>query len=228
MDIGHWILDIPVLPVQPHFFLTQYYLFASKSGLHYLRHTMKAKIPISLLALVIVLSAWTVFRHAPPATNYRCENGKISFKSDALLEVIQAKSGKLRGAISPTDHTFAWSVEVRSFEGFNGPLQREHFNENYLESVKYPRASFAGKIIEKIDFQKDGSYSVRAKGKLDVHGVVQERIIKSSLEVKNGVLIVRSTFTVPLADHNISIPKIVHQKIAEEIEVMVEATLTAR
>lgn len=179
-----------------------------------------------LLLLSVVLSAWAL-RPPLPTAIYRCENGKIAFKSDALLEVIQARSNKLRGAISAADQSFAWSVEVRSFEGFNSPLQREHFNENYLESQKYPRASFTGKIIEKVDFQKDGVYAVRAKGKLSVHGSEQERIIKSSLEVRGNKLIVRSAFTVPLSDHNISIPKIVHQKIAEEIEVTVEATLNA-
>jgi polyisoprenoid-binding protein YceI len=187
---------------------------------------MKVKTLLGLLLLAAILSAWAA-RRPPPVAAYRCEKGKISFKSEALLEVIQARSRQLRGAISPAENTFAWSVEVRSFEGFNGPLQREHFNENYLESQRYPRASFVGKIIEKIDFQKDGLYAVRAKGKLSIHGTEQERIIKSSLEVKNGALIVRSTFTVPLADHNISIPKIVHQKIAAEIEVTVEATLSA-
>lgn len=187
---------------------------------------MKAKTLTALLLLATALSAWTLLRPPRPAAAYRCENGKITFKSDALLEVIQAKSGKLRGAIDPANNTFAWSVEIRSFEGFNAPLQKEHFNENYLESAKYPRATFAGKIIEKVDFQKDGTCDIRAKGKLSIHGVEQERIIKSTLEVKGGRLLIRSTFTVPLADHNISIPKIVHQKIAEEIEVTVEATLT--
>ena len=186
---------------------------------------MKAKTLTGLLLLAAVLSAWTWLRPSPPAAAYRCENGKITFKSDALLEVILAKSNKLRGAIDPVNNTFAWSVEIRSFEGFNSALQKEHFNENYLESTKYPRATFVGKIIEKVDFQKDGSCSIRAKGKLWVHGVEQERIIKSTLEVKGGKLMVRSTFTVPLSDHNISIPKIVHQKIAEQIEVTVEATL---
>ncbi|HND88454.1 MAG TPA: YceI family protein, partial [Saprospiraceae bacterium] len=147
------------------------------------------------------------------------------FKSDAMLEVIQAQSKKLRGVIDPANNGFAWSVEVNSFEGFNGPLQREHFNENYLESVKYPRATFTGKIIEKVDFQQDGTYTVRAKGQLSVHGVEQERIIKSTLELKGRRLIIRSSFSVPLSDHSISIPKIVHQKIAEEIQVSVEAEL---
>jgi len=161
----------------------------------------------------------------PPRSPLRCENGKISFKSEASLEVIAAKSNKLRGAIEPEYNTFAWSVEIRSFEGFNSPLQKEHFNENYMESTKYPKASFAGKIIEKIDFQTDGTYEIRAKGQLIVHGVEQERIVKGTLEVQNGKIRIRCSFTVPLSDHNISIPKIVHQKIAEEINVTVEAEL---
>ena len=157
---------------------------------------------------------------------FRCENGKINFKSEAPLEVISAKSGKLRGVIDTAKQTFAWSVEIKTFEGFNSPLQREHFNENYMESKKYPKASFSGKIIEKIDFQKNGTYSVRAKGQLNIHGVEQERIIKSQLEVSGGKLRVQASFTVPLADHNITIPKVVYQKIAEEIAITVNAELT--
>lgn len=157
---------------------------------------------------------------------FRCENGKVSFKSDAPLEVITAKSGRLRGIIDTTKRTFAWTVEIKTFEGFNSPLQREHFNENYMETKKYPKASFAGKIIEDVDFQKDGTYSVRAKGQLNIHGVEQERIIKSQLEVRDNKIRVQSTFTVPLADHNITIPKVVYQKIAEEISVVVDAELT--
>jgi polyisoprenoid-binding protein YceI len=162
----------------------------------------------------------------PPTVLYRCADGKISFQSKAALEVIRAKSGTLRGAIDPSNQTFAWSVDVRSFEGFNSPLQREHFNENYLESDRYPRLSFTGKIIEDVDFQKDGKYVVRAKGKLSAHGVEQERIIRSDLEVQGNRLRVRTTFSVPLADHNINIPHIVHQKIAEEVQVTIEADLT--
>jgi polyisoprenoid-binding protein YceI len=156
---------------------------------------------------------------------FQCENGKVAFKSDAPLEVISAKSAKLRGAIDTAKQTFAWTVEIKTFEGFNSPLQREHFNENYMESDKYPKASFAGKIIEDVDFQKNGIYSVRAKGKLNIHGVEQERIIKSQLEVKGNKLRVQASFTVPLAEHNITIPKVVYQKIAEEITVTVDAEL---
>ena len=156
---------------------------------------------------------------------FRCENGKVNFKSEAPLEVIQAKSSKLRGIIDTAKQSFAWTVEIKTFEGFNSPLQREHFNENYMESKKFPKASFAGKIIEKVDFQTNGTYSVRAKGKLNIHGVEQERIIKSQLEVIGNKIRVRASFIVPLADHSITVPKIVYQKIAEEIVVTMDAEL---
>lgn len=157
---------------------------------------------------------------------YRCTNGVIEFRSNAPLEVIEAKSREMQGAIDPSNQSFAWLVEVTSFEGFNSPLQREHFNENYLESNRFSRATFTGKIIEKVNFDQDGVYSVRAKGRLNIHGTEQERIIKGKLEKKGQKLIISASFTVPLTDHNITIPKIVHQKIAEEIFVTVNAELS--
>lgn len=157
---------------------------------------------------------------------YRANQGQLSFKSDAPLELIEAASKSLRGVIDPAKRTFAFSVPVNTFQGFNSPLQREHFNENYMETAVYQEATFSGKIIEDIDLSVPGIYSVRAKGKLNVHGVEQERIIKSTVESKENALIVRSDFTVLLAEHNISIPRIVYQKIAEEIQVHVEATFS--
>jgi YceI-like domain len=157
---------------------------------------------------------------------FQGNDGKIMLKSVATLELIEAKSIKLRGAIDPSSQSFAWSVEIRSFMGFNSPLQREHFNENYMESDHFPKASFTGKIIEKVDFNQPGIQTVRAKGKLTIHGIEQERIIKSQLENKDGKLHITASFTVPIADHDISIPKIVHQKIAEEIMVTIDTILS--
>jgi len=118
-------------------------------------------------------------------------------------------------------------VNISSFAGFNSPLQKEHFNENYMESNLYPTASFSGKIIEDINFTTDGTYSIRAKGNLTVHGVVQERIIKVELTIKDGKINVASNFTVLLSEHNIPIPKVVHEKLASEIKVEVKAELAA-
>ena len=154
---------------------------------------------------------------------YRTSTASVYFKSDAPLEVIEAKSQNLKGAINVSKRTFAFSIPINSFMGFNNPLQREHFNENYLESKKYTNATFTGKIIEKIDFSKDGKHLVRAKGKLTIHGVTQERIIKSTLEIKEGKVLVNTNFTVLLAEHKIRVPKIVYQKISKEIFVEVDA-----
>lgn len=164
--------------------------------------------------------------HVPPASKtFQCSKGRIHLRSNAPLEIIEARSTRLRGVVDPGNQNFAWTVDVNSFEGFNSPLQREHFNENYMETSKYPNATFTGKIIEKINFEQDGSYPVRAKGKLTIHGVEQERIIKGTLEIKGRKIRIEAMFSVPLTDHNITIPKIVHQKIAEEIVVNVEADL---
>lgn len=154
---------------------------------------------------------------------YEIRSGSIAFRSDAPLELIEAKSTELRGLIEPESGKFAFSVAIRTFQGFNNPVQKEHFNENYMESNDFPSATFAGKIIEDVDFSKNGIYSVRAKGKLKIHGVEQERIIKSEIIVKDGKLSVNAVFSVLLNEHKINIPKIVYQKIAEEIQITVAA-----
>lgn len=156
---------------------------------------------------------------------YKLAEGSVYFKSDAPLELIEAESGEIKGIIDVDKRTFAFTIPMNSFKGFNSALQREHFNENYLESVKFPNATFSGKIIEQTDLTKDGEYIVRAKGKLSIHGIEQERIIKSTVVVSDGKMKVTSRFTVLLKEHEIDIPRIVFQKIAEEIEVKITATL---
>jgi YceI-like domain len=159
---------------------------------------------------------------------FSTESGTINFVSNAELELIKASSSKLQGIIDPGTNQFAFSIVVQSFRGFNSELQREHFNEKYIESDKYPKITFSGKIIEQIDYTTDGTYEVRAKGDLDIHGQKQTRIIKSKVEIIDGVLSIIADFKVPLTDHNISIPRIVNQKIATEIEVSVNADMMLR
>lgn len=153
---------------------------------------------------------------------------EMSFTSNAELELIKASSDKVQGLIDPSSNQFAFTVDIRSFQGFNSQLQREHFNEKYMESEKYPKASFSGKIIEPVDFSSDRTYDVRAKGELNIHGQKQTRIIKAKLTIDKGQVYVQSHFLVPLADHNISIPTIVSQKIATEIEVNFNATMASQ
>lgn len=153
------------------------------------------------------------------------KNGQMHFRSDAPLELIEATSEELNGVLQPENNSFAFAIEIRSFQGFNSPLQREHFNENYMESRRFPRATFTGKLIEDIDFSFPGTYEVRAKGQLDIHGVKQERIIKGKMVIGPDRIGITAAFTVLLEDHQIRVPQIVYQKIAEEIEVDMDITL---
>ncbi len=179
---------------------------------------------IPLFLLYFLASGNTVSVPATSAANvYIIKKSVVSFHSNAKSELIKATSGELKGIIDADKRTFAFSVAMKSFAGFNSPLQEEHFNENYMESDKYPTASFTGHIIEEDDFTKDGSYNIRAKGKLNVHGVEQERILQGDLLVKNGSIKLSSIFTVLLSEHDIKIPRIVHEKLASEIKVILDA-----
>lgn len=151
------------------------------------------------------------------------KTGHVYFHSVATKELVSAASNDLSGLIDVNKKMFAFKLPLISFFGFNNPLQQEHFNENYMESDIFPEATFIGKIIEQVDVMKDGDYLIRAKGKLTIHGVEQERIIKAMVSIKNGKVSVHSDFSVLLADHKIKIPRIVYEKIATEVSVTINA-----
>ena len=155
------------------------------------------------------------------------DHGYVSFDSEAPLEVIQAKSKDVRGIISPASKSFAFSLELNSFEGFNSDIQKVHFLENYMEWKKYPQATFEGKFIEDIPFDTPGTYSVRAKGNLIIHGITKERIIRGTITVKKDGGHIETEFSIPVSDHGILIPKIVQQKISDNIHVKMEMDFTS-
>lgn len=175
-----------------------------------------------ILVLVIILSKFSI------AQAYLCKDGYTAFTSEAPLELIKAQTNKTSGGIDATTKSVAFSIVIESFNGFNGGLQKEHFLENYMESDKYKVATFKGKIIEDIDFKKNGVYTVRAKGTFNIHGVEKEKIIKTKITIKDKELLVETSFEVPLEDHNIKIPKVVNQKIASIIKVDVKVNLKSK
>lgn len=183
---------------------------------------------MNFVSRLVGVLIFVLFQIAQAQDKFSTAKGELSIASNAALELIRAKSTEAQGLVDPANNQFAFSVVIQSFRGFNSDLQRQHFNDNYMESSVYPRATFAGKIIEQINYDKDSTYTVRAKGDLEIHGQKQSRIIRSKVTIKNKTLAIESDFTVPLADHNISIPKIVNQKIASEIEVSFRATLLIR
>lgn len=152
---------------------------------------------------------------------FQSKSGQVHFRSEAPLELIEGVNTSLRGVIDTAAGTFAFTLSTIDFTGFNSALQQEHFHENYLESNRFPRAIFKGRILDNIQWNGGGVQSFRVKGILTIHGVDQERIIVCEWLQLNKEYRLQSSFKVPLVDHNITIPRVVKQKIAEEILVQV-------
>jgi len=156
---------------------------------------------------------------------YTSKKGALMFRSEAPLEVIRAHSDQLGAVVNPETQAVAFSVRIGSFMGFNSVVQREHFMENYLEVTKYPVATFTGKIIEHVRFGVTGTSDIRVKGILNIHGVSTERIIPGTMIIAGNTLHVLATFSVPLSEHGISVPKLLSQKIAETVTVHIDILL---
>ncbi len=145
--------------------------------------------------------------------------GMVHFFSKAPLEDIEATSQKAIGVLDTKTKKVQAKIPVASFE-FNQKLMQEHFNENYLETDKYPYANFDGTIVEDIDYTSDGEREVTVKGDLTVHGIKKPRDIKIKITVINAVPTnVAAQFNIQLVDHKIKIPKAVLLNIAEVIKV---------
>ena len=185
---------------------------------------LKRPASILFLASIFIFSSFLVQEGGIFISN----TGEVKFVSQAPLETIKATSRKLSGVVDVDKRTYAFSISISSFDGFNSPLQKEHFNENYMESIKIPSATFKGKIIEEVDLHTAGTYNVRAKGNMKIHGVEKEMIIKSTIAVKAGQITVTSNFKVALKDFDINVPNIINQKIAPEIAVDVKMDLSPK
>jgi hypothetical protein len=157
-------------------------------------------------------------------TKYSTGTAKVGFFSSTPVEDIKAVSNKGAAVLVSKTGEIAFQVPIKSFQ-FERGLMQEHFNENYMESDKYPVARFKGKINQDLDFSKNGEYDVSATGNLSMHGVDKQRTINGKVKVKDGKVQLLSNFKVACADHNIKIPRLVMTKIAEVISVNIDATL---
>lgn len=171
------------------------------------------------------LSLATILIISLPATaqNYFTKNGKISFFSKTSMENIDAVNNQVVSVVNTQTGDMAFSVLVNGFL-FKKALMQEHFNENYMESTKYPKATFKGTIadIGKVGFTKDGSYPVTVSGDLTMHGVTKKVSVPGTIVSKDGKFSAAATFTVLLADYNISIPSVVQNNISKTIEIKVD------
>lgn len=150
--------------------------------------------------------------------------GTATFYSKAKLEDISAENKQLTMLINTASQAIAVKVPIRSFE-FEKALMEEHFNENYLESEKFPEATFSGKISENtpVDWKKDGTYEVTVEGKMTLHGVSKTITEKATITVKGETVSVKCKFQVKLADYGIKNDKL--ENIAEVIDIQLNGEL---
>jgi hypothetical protein len=158
------------------------------------------------------------------AQNYAGKSIKLAMFSSTPVEDIRAVSVNGTAVLLGKTREVVVQVAVKSFE-FDRKLMQAHFNENYMESDKYPLAKFKGTIDQAIDFTKNGEYNVTVNGTLTVHGVDKVRSMPGKVIVKDGTVQILTEFKVPCADHKIKIPTLIITKVAEVISIKVDGKL---
>lgn len=181
---------------------------------------MKKLIFTSLLFTVAFSSAF--------AQRYMTREGYVRFFSSTPMENIEATTNQASSVIDPSNGNLVFQVVMRSF-GFEKALMEEHFNENYVESEKFPKATFSGVIqnLSAVNFTKDGKYEVTVVGKLNIHGVDQDRTVQGVITVSGNEVLFETEFEVVPENHGIEIPSIVRDKIASQMDVTVKAKYQA-
>lgn len=157
---------------------------------------------------------------------YFTKTGHVSFYSDTPLEKIEAQNKSSNCVLDLATGKLEFAVLIKGFQ-FEKALMQEHFNENYLESNKFPKATFKGQIdnYTKIDVTKNGKSTVKVSGDLTLHGVTKKLNTDAVVEIKAGKIDADATFNILVADYNISIPSLVKDQIAKSVKVKVDATL---
>ena len=175
------------------------------------------------LYLVFVLFLFGFFTTAYSQEKYLCKNGHIWFYSHTPLEDIEAHNNESAGIINTGSGDIAFQILIKSFR-FKRALMEEHFNENYMESSKYPKSDFKGKItnLDSIQFQKTGVYKAVVEGNLTIHNKTNKIKQTGTIEIKDGKLFVKSKFNVVPQDYDIEIPSTVRDKFAKNMEVNVD------
>jgi hypothetical protein len=156
---------------------------------------------------------------------YAGDKCRIAFFSETKMENIDAVNTVTKPLFNAKTGDFAIKAVQTSFV-FKSSFMQEHYNENYVESEKYPFVTFKGRIKESIDCSKDGMYNVTMVGTLDMHGVEMPRTITGTLVVNDGIIIMDSKFDVKVADHKIKVPSLYVEKIAEVINVTFHTEMT--
>lgn len=162
-------------------------------------------------------------------TKYLTRTGNVSFFSHATLEDITANSYQATALLNSGTGALAFKIPIKSFE-FEKALMQEHFNENYMQSDKFPQATFNGKLANNgaINYAKSGTYKAVVKGKLTIHGVTKDVEVPGEIivDTKTKKITTKANYTIALADYGIKNDKA--NKISENIEIRVNTVMPVK
>ena len=177
---------------------------------------MKYFLRAFFLSILLALSS------AAYSQKFTAEKGDITFFSAGAIEGIEAKNTMVGSLFNATSGELLFIAKIRDFI-FPKSLMREHFNEKYMETERFPKSTFTGKLV---GFKPNGNgeQRVSAVGKINIHGITKDVEVPGTIEFRDGKAFMRAKFIVKLADYNIKIPTLIWQNIAEEVEVRVDFT----
>jgi polyisoprenoid-binding protein YceI len=171
----------------------------------------------ALVALALIVSFT-----ATAQQRYFAEKSMVKFYSDGVVEDITATNDKVTSIFDGFKGDIAFLMSIKDFQ-FEKKLMQVHFNEKYMESEKYPKSTFQGKIVG-YNNSEEGLQQVRAVGKLSIHGVTKDVDAIGTIEKNGSLLQVKSKFMVKLQEYNIVVPQIVWKNIAQQVEVTIDFT----
>ena len=162
------------------------------------------------------------------AQTYMTRTGKIDFNATSKKspEKIEGINNEVANIINAKTGDIVFQVLIKSFK-FESELMQEHFNENYMESDKFPKSEFKGNIsnINEVNFSKDGTYNVTVTGKLTIHGVPKDVSVPGTLTVKGKMVNAKAKFTIVLKDYKVEVPALVADKVNKEAIITLDSDL---
>ena len=178
----------------------------------------------------IILVAITVFISSALVAQdkYFTKNGTITFDAStpASPDKVAANNKSVTCVLDSKTGNVQFAVLMKGFE-FERALMREHFQENYLESEKFPKAVFKGQISSASQdiYSKNGIYEVNVKGQLLMHGETKEVETKGKITFNNGKITISANFSILLSDYKVLIPRLVSDKVAKTASIEVDCLL---
>lgn len=173
-----------------------------------------------LIILFLLIVGFT----SADAQEYKAKEIYIHFFSPAPIADIEAISNSATANLNIAKKEVEITINIASFK-FKKALMQTHFNEKYIESDKFPTASFKGKFTDNISLNKDGVYQFDIEGKFNIHGVERAKTVLCKIIVKDQKIVFETNFKLLSADFKIKAPDIIYRKVGQEVTIDVAGKL---